>query len=74
MRKLSVAALIPLSSLALQSLTPAVQAASYDSYRKLHALGGPEAVIAAGSAAGDDAAFDEWSGGFDMHLGVYTHD
>ena len=42
-------------------------------YGKLHALGGPDAVIAA-PAARDEAAFDEWSGGFDMHLGVYTQD
>jgi hypothetical protein len=71
----SFAAFDPLSSLngyALQSLTPEVHAASYDAYGKLHALGGPAAVIAA--AARDEAAFDEWSGGFDMHLGVYTQD
>jgi hypothetical protein len=69
----SFAAFDPLSSLngyALQSLTPEVHAASYDTYDKLHALGGP----AAGSATRDEAAFDDWSGGFDMHLGVYTQD
>jgi hypothetical protein len=73
----SFAAFDPLSSLngyALQSLTPEVHAASYDAYGKLHALGGPAAVIAEGSATRDEAAFDEWSGGFDMHLGVYTQD
>ena len=46
----SFAAFDPLSSLngyALQSLTPEVHAASYDTYGKLHALGGPGAVIAA---------------------------
>jgi hypothetical protein len=77
MRNFSVAARDPLSSLnghALQSLTPEVHAASYDTYGKLHALGGPDAVIAAAAAARDEAAFDEWSGGFDMHLGVYTQD
>ena len=68
MRKSFVAALDPLTS-----LTPEVHAASYDAYGKLHALGGPDAVIAA-AAARDEAAFDEWSGGFDMHLGVYTQD
>lgn len=75
MRKFFVAALDPLLSLngyALQSLTPEVPAASYDTYGKLHALGGPKAVMA--SAARDEAAFDEWSGGFDIHLGVYTQD
>jgi hypothetical protein len=69
----SFVALDPLTSLnsyALQSLTPEVAAASYDAYGKLHALGGPSAVL----AASEDAAFDEWSGGFDMHLGVYTQD
>jgi hypothetical protein len=68
MRKSFVAALDPLTSLngyALQSLTPEVHAASYDAYGKLHAIGGPASV---------EAAFDEWSGGFDMHLGVYTQD
>ena len=68
-------ALDPLPSLngcALQSLTPEVHAASYDSYGKLHALGGPKAVLAA--AERDEASFDEWSGGFDIHLGVYTQD
>lgn len=77
MRKSFVAALDPLTSLngyALQSLTPEVHAASYDAYGKLHALGGPAAVLAAASAAREEAAFDEWSGGFDMHLGVYTQD
>jgi hypothetical protein len=77
MRNFSVAAHDPLSSLngyALQSLTPEVHAASYDSYGKLHALGGSAAVIAAASAARDLSAFDEWSGGFDIHLGVYTQD
>jgi hypothetical protein len=76
MRKSFVTALDPLSSLngyALQSLAPEVHAASYDAYGKLHALGGPDAVIAAATAR-DEAAFDEWSGGFDMHLGVYTQD
>ena len=46
----SFAAFDPLSSLngyALQSLTPEVHAVSYDTYGKLHALGGPGAVIAA---------------------------
>jgi hypothetical protein len=69
----SFVAFDPLPSLngyALQSLTPEVHAASYDAYGKLHALGGPDAV----TAARDEAAFDEWSGGFDMHLGVYTQD
>jgi hypothetical protein len=73
----SFAVFDPLSSLngyALQSLTPEVHAASYDTYGKLHALGGPAAVIAAAQARRDEAAFDEWSGGFDMHLGVYTQD
>jgi hypothetical protein len=73
----SFAAFDPLSSLngyALQSLTPEVHAASYDPYGKLHALGGPAAVIAAAQAKRDEAAFDEWSGGFDIHLGVYTQD
>jgi hypothetical protein len=73
----SFAAFDPLSSLngyALQSLAPEVHAASYDTYGKLHALGGPAAVIAAGSATRDEEAFDEWSGGFDIHLGVYTQD
>ncbi len=72
----SFVAFDPLPSLnghALQSLTPEVHAASYDAYGKLYALGGPDAVTAA-SAARDEAAFDEWSGGFDMHLGVYTQD
>jgi len=67
-------ALYPLPSLngyALQSLTPEVPATSYDSYGKLHALGGPKAVLA---AERDEAAFDEWTGGFDIHLGVYTQD
>jgi hypothetical protein len=73
----SFAAFDPLSSLnsyALQSLTPKVHAASYDPYGKLHALGGSAAVIAAGSATRDEEAFDEWSGSFDIHLGVYTQD
>jgi len=68
-------ALYPLPSLngnALQSLTPEVHATSYDSYGKLHALGGPKAVLAA--AERDEASLDEWSGGFDIHLGVYTQD
>jgi hypothetical protein len=72
----SFAAFDPLSSLngyALQSLTPEVHAASYDTYGKLHALGGPGAVIAA-QAKRDEAVFEEWSGGFDIHLGVYTQD
>jgi hypothetical protein len=30
-------------------------------------------VIAA-QAMRDEAVFDEWSGGFDIHLGVYTQD
>jgi len=77
MRNPYVAALDPLSSLngyALQSLTPEVHAASYDTYGKLYALGGPKAVLAAASADRDDTVFDEWSGGFDIHLGVYTQD
>jgi hypothetical protein len=77
MRNSFVAALDPLSSLngyALQSLTPEVHAASYDTYGKLHALGGPNAVLAAVSSHRDEASFDEWSGGFDIHLGVYTQD
>ncbi len=76
MRNSFVAALASLSSLngyALQSLTPEVHAASYDTYGKLHALGGPNAVLAAADRR-DEASFDEWSGGFDIHLGVYTQD
>jgi hypothetical protein len=66
--------LSPLNGYALQSLAPEAHAASYDAYAKLHALGGPAAVIAAVEAKPDDAAFDDWSGGFDIHLGVYTQD
>jgi hypothetical protein len=76
MRNSFVAALGPLASLngyALQSHTPEAHAASDDAYGKLHVLGGPAAVLAAASAH-EEAAFDEWSGGFDMHLGVYTQD
>jgi hypothetical protein len=74
MRNLSVLALEQqLNGHALQSLTPELHAASYaPEYGKLHALGGPAAVMAAGSAGKDAAVFDEWSGGFDMHLGVHT--
>jgi hypothetical protein len=66
--------LSPLNGYALQSLTPEVHPASYDTYGKLHALGGSAVVIAAAQAKRDEAAFDEWLGGFDMHLGVYTQD
>jgi hypothetical protein len=42
---------------------------------RLHALGGPAAVMAAAdkdtSASGD---LDDWSGSLDIHLGVYTND
>jgi hypothetical protein len=64
--------LSPLNGYALQSSE--VRPASYDTYGKLHALGGSAVVIAAAQAKRDEAAFDEWSGGFDMHLGVYTQD
>lgn len=39
----------------------------------LHALGGPAAVIAAGAGKTSDCS-DDWSGSFDMHLGIYTSD
>ena len=42
---------------------------------ELYALGGPAAVMAAADkskATADDE--DDWSGGFDIHLGVYTSD
>jgi hypothetical protein len=42
---------------------------------ELLALGGPGAVMAAADkskATADDE--DDWSGGFDIHLGVYTCD
>ncbi len=44
---------------------------------ELHALGGPAAVMHAGEAAQDlssPADLDDWSGGFDIHLGVYASD
>jgi hypothetical protein len=48
---------------------------------ELSALGGPTAVMAVvdkSKVAVDDEAVadveDEWSGGFDIHLGVYTND
>jgi hypothetical protein len=42
---------------------------------ELYTLGGPAAVIAAtdeSKSTADDQ--DDWSGGFDIHLGVYTSD
>jgi hypothetical protein len=42
---------------------------------ELYTLGGPAAVM---TAADESKAFaddeDDWSGGFDIHLGVYTSD
>ena len=74
MRILSVPALHQQTSLngyALQA--PEGHSAGYGP-AKLHALGGPAAVMDAGSATNDAAAFDEWSSGFDIHLGVYSRD
>lgn len=63
-----VTALDPL--LSLDAYGPQNLAASSERYGKLHALGGPNAVLAAADREG--ASTDEWSGGFDIHLGVYT--
>jgi hypothetical protein len=43
---------------------------------RLHALGGPAAVLKAAKAEDDawDPSVDEEMGGFDIHLGVYASD
>ena len=39
----------------------------------LCALGGPQAVMAA-AVRDSEVETDDWSGGFDLHLGVHTND
>jgi hypothetical protein len=42
---------------------------------RLHALGGPAAVMAAADKdKSAPADLDDWSGSLDIHLGVYTND
>ena len=61
---------------ALAPLTPqSLSDRRFERGAELHALGGPAAVMAAAdkskAAAVDE---DDWSGSFDIHLGVYTSD
>jgi hypothetical protein len=42
---------------------------------RLHALGGPSAIMAAADKdKSAPADMDDWSGSLDIHLGVYTND
>jgi len=57
--------------------TLAVHATPHREVRaELHALGGPTAIMDAAQVTPDsaDADPDDWSGGFDIHLGVHTRD
>ena len=61
--------------LALAPDAPTLSERRFKRGAELNALGGPAAVMAAADkskAATDDQ--DDWSGGFDIHLGVYTSD
>jgi hypothetical protein len=60
--------------LALAAYAPPLRAERQsDRGALLHALGGPAAIIAAADKFPSVEA-DDWSGGFDLHLGVHTND
>jgi hypothetical protein len=60
--------------LALAAYAPPLRAERQsDRGALLHALGGPAAILAAADRICVDKT-DDWSGGFDLHLGVHTND
>ena len=66
----------PLERMTLESeLRPASSEKRFERGAELRALGGVAVVLAEADkdkTASDDE--DDWSGGFDIHLGVYTND
>jgi hypothetical protein len=64
--------LAPDDRLALAAYAPPLRAErEADRGALLQALGGPAAIMAAADRLADS---DDWSGGFDLHLGVHTND
>jgi hypothetical protein len=65
----------PAPELQLAAYTPSSERA-HAAAASLHALGGLSVVLHAAGADEDDwnPAADENTGGFDIHLGVYTQD
>jgi hypothetical protein len=66
----------PAPELQLAAYAPSHERAHAGSTASLHALGGLSVVLHAAGADEDDwnPAADENTGGFDIHLGVYTQD